>query len=122
MAPFGAFITYVPLRTEVPFRDYLTLPEGAAVYEIAPRASLDPSVEARRAMEAVGDTSAAMIIYPLSPNQVVAPDTVRAEAGMTDSSRLSRANGSASASAMRSNSPRLLFCDNHGTSRWTLSW
>ncbi len=55
LAPYGAFITYVPLKAEVPFRDYVTLPEGATTYEIAPRASLDPIAEAKRAQDAMGD-------------------------------------------------------------------
>lgn len=55
-----ALITYVALKGEVPFRDYLSLPEST--YEIAPRASLDPEEEAQRALTAVGDTSAAILI------------------------------------------------------------
>lgn len=62
LAPYGAFITYVPLRTEVPFLDYMVLPENAVRYEIAPRASLDPAEEARRAMAAVGDRPAAILM------------------------------------------------------------
>ena len=52
---YEAFITYVPLRTEVPFRDFFTVPESALVYEIAPRAALDLIVEAQRAREAARD-------------------------------------------------------------------
>ncbi len=62
LAPYGAFITYVPLRTEVPFLDYVDIPEGARIYEIAPRASLDPAEETKKAMEAVGDRPAAILI------------------------------------------------------------
>jgi hypothetical protein len=49
-----AFITYVPLRTEVPFGNFFTVPEGKIVYEIAPRAALDPHLEAQKALTLVG--------------------------------------------------------------------
>lgn len=62
LAPYGAFVTYVPLRTEVPFLDYTTLPTDAVTYEIMPRASLDPAEEATRAMTAVGDRLVAILI------------------------------------------------------------
>lgn len=62
LAPYGAFITYVPLRTEVPFRDYVTLPVSALTYEIAPRASIDPIAEAQVAMNAVGDTPTVILM------------------------------------------------------------
>ncbi len=62
MAPYGAFITYVPLRAEVPFRDYADLPPEALIYEVAPRASLDPAEEAKKAMTAIGDTPAAILM------------------------------------------------------------
>ena len=62
LAPYGAFITYVPLRTEVPFLDYLTIPETAVRYEIAPRASLDPIEEAKKAMSAVGEKPTAILM------------------------------------------------------------
>jgi hypothetical protein len=52
---YEAFITYVPLRSEVPFRDFFTVPEGGVVYEIAPRAALNPHVESQKARIAVGD-------------------------------------------------------------------
>jgi 5-formyltetrahydrofolate cyclo-ligase len=48
----GAVITYVPLRKEVPFRDFVHLSENARIYEIQPRASLDPSAEAAAARSA----------------------------------------------------------------------
>lgn len=62
LASASAFVTYVPLRTEVPFRDIVTLPANAITYEIAPRAALDPFIEAERAMCAVGDRSTAILI------------------------------------------------------------
>lgn len=62
LAPYRAFITYVPLRTEVPFRDYVTLPQDAMTYEIAPRASLDPSGELRKAVAAVGGRPTAVLL------------------------------------------------------------
>lgn len=62
IAPDGAFITYVPLRTEVPFRDYLPIPDSATTYEIAPRASLDPVEEAKKAIVVVGETPTTIFI------------------------------------------------------------
>ena len=62
LAPYGAFITYVPLRTEVPFLDYLSLPSHAVTYEIAPRAALDPLEEARNALTGVKDAKTAILI------------------------------------------------------------
>ena len=62
LAPYGAFITYVPLRTEVPFRDYVHIPETSVAFEIAPRASLDPAEEARKVIAAIGDRKAAILI------------------------------------------------------------
>jgi 5-formyltetrahydrofolate cyclo-ligase len=50
----GAIITYVPLRTEVPFQDHFAILEGTQLYEIAPRAALDPFVEAEKAMAIAG--------------------------------------------------------------------
>lgn len=44
-----AFVTYVPLRNEVPFETLCPLPTGT-VYGIAPHATLDPLQEARKAM------------------------------------------------------------------------
>lgn len=60
LARYRAFITYVPLRTEVPFRDYLDIPP--ATYEIAPRASLDPEAEIVAAIHAVGTEPTAILI------------------------------------------------------------
>lgn len=62
LAPFGAFISYVPLKSEVPYLDYVSLPEGAITYPIAPRAELDPNGEAHAACATVGDTPAAIFI------------------------------------------------------------
>lgn len=62
LAPYGAFVTYVPLKSEVPFRDYADIPGDAIVYEISPRASLDPAEEARKAMAIVGDKPAAILM------------------------------------------------------------
>ena len=62
IAPYGAFITYVPLRTEVPFRDYISIPESHIIYDIAPRASLDPNEEAQKAVAAIGNVPAAILI------------------------------------------------------------
>jgi hypothetical protein len=61
LAPYGALVTYIPLRTEVPFLDYLTLPEGVR-YEIAPRASLDPATEAANATRTIGNLRAAVLL------------------------------------------------------------
>lgn len=61
LAPYGAVITYVPLRTEVPFREYATLPQ-TVVYEIAPRASLEPAKEAAAAIAAAGNQSVVILI------------------------------------------------------------
>lgn len=52
----------MPLRTEVPFLDYLSLPHDAALFEIAPRASLDPVIEAEKAIAVIGTTPAAVLI------------------------------------------------------------
>lgn len=62
LAPYRAFVTYVPLRSEVPFRDYLSLPADAVIYEVAPRASLDPQEEARKACEAIGSLPTAILL------------------------------------------------------------
>lgn len=50
-----AFVTYQPLRTEVPLGDYVTPGTGVPAYTIAPRASLDPCEEVARAKGVVGD-------------------------------------------------------------------
>lgn len=62
LAPYGAFITYVPLRTEVPFRDYMSMRDRDIVYEIAPRASLNPAEEAEKTIATIGERKAAILI------------------------------------------------------------
>jgi 5-formyltetrahydrofolate cyclo-ligase len=57
-----AFITYQPLRTEVVATKHFSIPAGAVVYEIAPRASLDPHVELANALKAVGGLPAAILM------------------------------------------------------------
>ena len=51
LAPFHAFVTYEPLRTDVPFTDYVSLEHADTIYGIKPRASLDPVEEARKSKE-----------------------------------------------------------------------
>ncbi|HVX90225.1 MAG TPA: 5-formyltetrahydrofolate cyclo-ligase [Candidatus Paceibacterota bacterium] len=62
LAACDALITYVPLRTEVRFEDYFPLPEGKTIYQIAPRAALDPFAEAKNAIAAVGDKKTAVLM------------------------------------------------------------
>lgn len=62
LAEQGVFVTYSPLRTEVPFREYLSLPQGATVYEIAPRASLDPLKEALAAAGAAASSPTCVLM------------------------------------------------------------
>ncbi|MBU6323602.1 hypothetical protein KGQ55_02860 [Patescibacteria group bacterium] len=62
LADGRVFITYVPLRTEVPFRDCLPIPDASVAYEIAPRASLDPSDEAAASFAAAAGRPAAILI------------------------------------------------------------
>jgi 5-formyltetrahydrofolate cyclo-ligase len=57
-----AFITYVPLRTEVNFREHFPIPTDAITYEIAPRAALDPFEEARKARAACGGARTAVLM------------------------------------------------------------
>ena len=58
----GAIITYVPLRSEVPFRDFVAIPAGKAAYEIAPRAALDPLKEAAAARAAAAGARACVLM------------------------------------------------------------
>lgn len=58
----ASFITYVPLRTEVPAVSFYILPRDSVIYEIAPRASLDPHLEALRAMTAAGDRPTCVLL------------------------------------------------------------
>ncbi len=62
MASYKGFVTYVPLRGEVPFLDYLSLPEDAVKYQIAPRASLDPMEEANIARRLMGDLPTCILV------------------------------------------------------------
>ena len=63
LAFVSAFITYQPLRTEVHAEELFSIPQGAVVYEILPRAALDPFLEVERAQEKV-DTLSAVIFLP----------------------------------------------------------
>lgn len=56
------YIAYAPQGAEAPFRDFLRVPASAVVYEIAPRASLDPAEEAEKSRVAVANRSAAVLI------------------------------------------------------------
>ncbi len=62
LAPFGAFVTYQPLRTEVDFELLFNLPKTATQHKIAPRASLNPSEEAARACATLGELPAAILL------------------------------------------------------------
>ena len=62
LAPYRAFITYQPFRTEVAF-DFIGLPETALVDTIPPRASLDPAQEAARLISIMG-AQAVVILIP----------------------------------------------------------
>lgn len=62
LGAYDGFVTYVALRTEVPFRDYIEIPESAVMYEIPPRASRDPFEEARRAIDAMEGRKVAVLI------------------------------------------------------------
>lgn len=44
------------------FREYLTLPNGSPLYEIAPRAALDPAHESRNAMALAGESPTCILI------------------------------------------------------------
>lgn len=46
----------------MPFRDYLDLPIEATLFEIAPRASLDPAEEAVKATTAIGGAPTAILM------------------------------------------------------------
>jgi 5-formyltetrahydrofolate cyclo-ligase len=62
IAQYQALVTYVPLRSEVPFVKKVTLPQEVLKYEIAPRASLDPEHEALRVTERFGTRNTAILI------------------------------------------------------------
>jgi hypothetical protein len=56
------FVTYAPLRTEVSFSEHYPPSEGAVVYEIAPRAALDPASEVAAAQSAMGALPTAVFL------------------------------------------------------------
>lgn len=56
-----AFVTYQPLRSEATF-DVVAIPADALVYEIPPRASLDPTAEAKKVVAAIGNSEAAILM------------------------------------------------------------
>lgn len=62
LGAYDGLVTYVPLRTEVPFRDYAEMPDGARIYEILPRAALDPFEEAKNAIDAMEGQKVAILI------------------------------------------------------------
>ena len=57
-----AFITYQPLRTEVDPGAYFTIPPESTVYQIAPRAPLDPATELAQAIARVESAPVALFI------------------------------------------------------------
>ncbi len=61
-ASVEAYVTYRPLRTEVPLTDVFPIPAGSQVYEILPRASLDPYEEVLGAVEALKGLSVAVLL------------------------------------------------------------
>jgi hypothetical protein len=62
LEPFTALVTYIPLRTEVHFSDFITISRETKTYEIAPRASLDPLTEVARARNSMGNLPAAIFL------------------------------------------------------------
>jgi 5-formyltetrahydrofolate cyclo-ligase len=58
---FDTAVTYVPLRSEVDFHTLLRDTVGKA-YQIAPRASLDPEVEATAAIAVVRERTACILL------------------------------------------------------------
>ena len=62
LSPLHTLITYQPLRTEVAFSSINALPLGARLYEIPPRASLDPVSVAKEVQVAFQDQSVAILI------------------------------------------------------------
>jgi hypothetical protein len=59
LASFQAFITYVPLPSEIAPEP---LPEGALIYEIPPRAESDPAQEAWNAILSLGEATVAVLV------------------------------------------------------------
>ena len=62
VARYPACITYVPLRTEVSFLDFCTLPANTQLFTVVPRASLDPAEEARKARHLFADTATCILV------------------------------------------------------------
>ncbi|MEK9160741.1 MAG: 5-formyltetrahydrofolate cyclo-ligase [Patescibacteria group bacterium] len=62
LSAYGAFVTYVPLKTEVPFLDYLSLPKEAPTHTVTPRASLNPEEEAKAVRVAFKDSPVAVFV------------------------------------------------------------
>jgi 5-formyltetrahydrofolate cyclo-ligase len=58
---YGAYVTYVPLRTEASFKEFLKLPD-VPVYEIAPRAALNPFAEAEKAAALVAGKKTVVLL------------------------------------------------------------
>ena len=61
LTSFDAIVTYVPLRSEVNFHTLLRDTVGEA-YQIAPRASLDPEVEATAAIASVRKRTSCIVL------------------------------------------------------------
>ena len=60
LSSYNALVTYTPLKTEVPFGNFISLPND--VYEIPPRASIDPYEEAKKVQERFPSASVAILI------------------------------------------------------------
>ncbi len=58
----GFIVAYAPLRTEVPFRDFIAVPGQVEVYEIPPRAALDPIEEAAVTTAAAAGRTTVLLI------------------------------------------------------------
>lgn len=56
------FVTYVPLRTEVSFRERFPIQAGAPEYEILPRGSLDPGIEVAQAVRTLSGLPVAILM------------------------------------------------------------
>jgi 5-formyltetrahydrofolate cyclo-ligase len=61
LASYQAFITYQPLRTEAAF-DVSLLPKDALIYEVPPRAGLDPLNEAKKVVIVASGQETAILI------------------------------------------------------------
>ena len=60
LSSYNALVTYIPLKTEVSFRNFSSLPTD--VYEIPPRASIDPYEEAKKVQERFSGASVAILL------------------------------------------------------------